>query len=199
MLFVRSFVSRQCWPRSGRHCSAGREGRKEGEIYQHHQEDANYASHEVQRKRGRKSNKWWINNIREDMGEYKITENTADNQIVCHTMTKASQLLQRVGLQMRRWEKLIQLKRHNLGRTNLLRQRKTQLGEIYKFSFMFWLNKACVWQQWITFPGIWRQNICNTWCERLRVELREVGNLLWLSFKNLAADVFYHKRISAGL
>ena len=62
----------------------------------YHQEDVKHASARKEKK-GR-PNKRWLDNIREDMKEYKMTEDMAQNRSVWHVKIKAGPLLHGGGL-----------------------------------------------------------------------------------------------------
>ena len=47
---------------------------------QYHQEDVNYIQVQGERRRGRPK-KGWLDNIREDMKEYNMTQDTAENSV----------------------------------------------------------------------------------------------------------------------
>ena len=71
----------------------------------YHQEDVKHASARKEKK-GRPK-KRWLDNIREDMKEYKMTEDMAQNRSEWHVKIKTGPLLHGGGLYVRRWEKVL--------------------------------------------------------------------------------------------
>ena len=69
----------------------GKEGRG-----RYHQEDVKHAS-AAKKKKGRPK-KRWLDNIRDDMKWYKITEDMAQNRSVCHMKTTTGQFLYGGGI-----------------------------------------------------------------------------------------------------